>query len=74
MGAVPSAYAHASAGTEAASAKGNRSAQIAATISRDAYARSAVDRPQRPASHAPSARPPMNAASTVLAAATVCPS
>src|SRR5713226_2614303 len=82
-GAVPSAYAHARAGTDEASARGSRSAEPATTSSRTAYARSfgtaccrslstSVRRAiRRPASHAPTARPPMNAASTVLAAATV---
>jgi hypothetical protein len=78
-GASPSAYAHASAGTVAASAIGRSSALAAATISRIAYARRAA-RPvpivsafsrTEPAIDAPSARPPMNAASTVLAAATL---
>jgi hypothetical protein len=81
-GAVPSAYAHASAGNVAASASGRSSALIATTISRIAYLWSAVRVVFRvgssvvssrtmPAIDAPIARPPMNAARTVLAAATV---
>ena len=50
-------------------------AAAAMNSSRPAYTASVVVRltAARPAVHAPSASPPMNAARTVLAAATVCP-
>ena len=59
----------------AASAIGRRSAQAATPSSSAAYARrfAAGVRRREPAAHAPIARPPIKAASTVLTAADVCP-
>ena len=74
---APCWYAHASSGNASERAAGISSALAAIVSSRHAYVRSAVRssnlRERRPPTRAPNARPPMNAASTVPIAATVCP-
>jgi hypothetical protein len=82
-GVNPSRYAHESNGTNVASSAGSATAATPIVTSNVAYARRRAtagreDRrcrtaSNRPPSHDPSARPPMKAASTVLAAATVWP-
>ena len=73
----PSAYAHASIGWTAISPSGTSAALTAIAISNHAYALSALGgvrrEDARPAKAAPSARPPITAASTVPTAATVWP-
>ncbi len=70
-------YTHCRIGCTAASSAGRMSAHVAMNASSTAYARSAlagvIDEAERPAVQAPTANPPMNAASRMPTAREVCP-
>ena len=74
-GASPSMYAQAMTGASPCRPAGNAIANSAIRSSSAAYTTRRCSRsaPVRPPSQAPADRPPMNAASTMLIAATVCP-